>query len=107
MDHGFQGLLAMAPPADGQSTSIMPQLILFGLIFAIFYFVLIAPARRKQKKHGELLNNLKPGDKVITSGGLHGTVVGVSESIVQLRVAEQVKVDVAKHAIADVRQPEE
>ena len=94
----------MAPPSDGQQTSMFPQLVLFGLIFAIFYFVLIAPARRKQKKHAELVGSLKPGDKVVTNGGIHGTVVGVSESILQIRIADQVKIEVAKHAIADVRQ---
>jgi preprotein translocase subunit YajC len=75
------------------------MLMPFLFIFVIFYFLLIRPARKRQKALDELVKNLKPGDRVATSGGLYGTVVAVTESRVQLRIADQVKVDVAKSAV--------
>jgi len=77
----------------------------FVLIFLIFYFLLIAPARRKQKKHAEMLGNLKNGDRIITQGGMYGTVVGVGETVIQVRIADKVKIDVAKHAISGLQAP--
>jgi preprotein translocase subunit YajC len=70
------------------------------LIMVIFYFLMIMPAQRRQKKVAEMLKNLKTGDKVITNGGIHGTIVGLEDDAVQLRVAEQVKVKVSRSAIA-------
>ena len=81
-------------------------LLMMAMIFAVFYFLLIAPARRKQKQHAEMLTALKNGDRVVTTGGIYGTVVGVSEQTIQLRIADQVKIEIAKNAIAD-RQPSE
>ena len=78
------------------------------LIFVVFYFLLIAPARKKQKKHTELLDSLKNGDRVITNGGIHGTVVGVTDHLIQVRIAEKVKIDVSRHAVAGLQaSPEE
>jgi len=97
-------LLAMAaPPGGGSQSNPLIQLVPFVLIFVIFYVLVILPARRKQKHHAQKLDQLKSGDRVVTSGGIHGTVVGVTDSTVQLRIADQVKVDVAKHAITELR----
>ena len=93
--------LAAAPPPGAQP---QPLWWTFGpvvLVFVIFYFLLIAPARKKQKRHQEMLGELKPGDRVITQGGIYGTVAGVSESVVQLKIADQVKVEVDKRSISD------
>ncbi len=62
------------------------------IIMVIFYVLLILPAQRRQKKTQAMLNALKNGDKVVTSGGLYGTIVGLEPDAVQLRIAEQVKV---------------
>src|SRR5277367_6417217 len=70
------------------------------LIMVIFYFLMILPAQRRQKKVTEMLKALKTGDKVITNGGIYGTIVGLEDEAVQLRVAEQVKMKVARSAIA-------
>ncbi len=75
------------------------------LILVIFYFLLIMPAQRRQKKSAAMLRSLKTGDKVITNGGIYGTIVGLEEDSVQLRIADQVKVKVARSAIAGL-QPE-
>lgn len=74
---------------------------LFFVIFAIFYLLLIRPARVKQKHHQEMLNALGNGDRVLTTGGIFGTIVGISEGTVQLRIADKVKIDIQKSAIAE------
>jgi len=61
---------------------------------------MILPAQRRQKKVAQMLKNLKTGDKVITNGGIYGTIVGLEDEAVQLRIAEQVKVKVSRSAIA-------
>ena len=73
------------------------------LIMVIFYFLMILPAQRRQKKVTEMLKALKTGDKVITNGGIYGTIVGLEDEAVQLRVAEQVKMKVARSAIAGLQ----
>ena len=105
MSFPLYAVLAMAQPSGGEKPNFLVQLAPLILIFVIFYFLLIAPARRKQKKHTEMLGNLKSGDRVVTSGGVYATVVGVTEQVVQLRIADGVKIEVAKHAIAGM-QPE-
>jgi len=100
-------ILAFSPPSgEGQQNSLV-YFIPYILIFVVFYFLLIAPARRKQKRHGEMLENLKNGDKVITNGGIHGTVVGVADGVVQVRIADQVKIEVSKQAVAALKDAEE
>jgi preprotein translocase subunit YajC len=92
--------LALGAPPQGQgSPNIFVQILPLALIFVIFYFLLIRPARSKQKALRAMLDTLKAGDKVITSSGIHGTVVGLSDDIVQLRIADNVKVDFSKSAI--------
>jgi preprotein translocase subunit YajC len=73
------------------------------LIMVIFYFLMILPAQRRQKKVNEMLAALKNGDKVITNGGIYGTIVGLEHDTVQLRIAEQVKMKVARNAIAGMQ----
>ena len=103
MENLWGSWLAMAPAGDGAQPSIISTLALPAMLFAVFYFLLIAPARKKQKAHQQTLENLKSGDKVVTTGGIHGTVVGISDQIVQVRIADQVKVEVSKQAVAAVR----
>jgi preprotein translocase subunit YajC len=73
------------------------------VIMVIFYVLLIMPAQRRQKKTQAMLDALQMGDKVVTSGGLYGTVVGLEPEAVQLRIADQVKVKVARSAISAVQ----
>ncbi len=75
----------------------------FILIFAVFYFLLILPNQRKQKKWQEMLNNLKAGDRVTTTGGIRGTIFVIKDDVIQLRVApDNLKIEVVKSAIASV-----
>lgn len=83
-----------------QSGNPLSVLILPLIIFAIFYVVMFLPMRKRQKKHQEMLGKLTKGDRVVTSGGIYGTVVSVDGDVVTLRVAENVKLQVARAAIA-------
>ncbi len=77
------------------------QFLPFILIFGIFYLLLIMPMRRRQKKHQELLGKLTKGDRVITNGGIFGTVVEVEDDKLTLRIAEpRVDIQVARSAVA-------
>jgi preprotein translocase subunit YajC len=69
-------------------------------IFIIFYFLLIRPQQKQQKAHDKMLEGLKKGDKILTSGGFYGTIVGIKGSDLEVRFAENVKLTVARHAVA-------
>ncbi len=78
------------------------------LIFVIFYFLLIRPQQRKMKKHQNMLSNLSKGDNVVTEGGIYGSVVGLKDNIVVLKIAtvknEDVKIEVSRARIAFLEQ---
>lgn len=91
-------LLFQAPQGGG-----IALFLPFILIMVIFYFLMILPAQRRQKKVNEMLKNLKTGDKVITNGGIYGTIVGLENDAVQLRIAEQVKIKISRSAVAGLQ----
>jgi preprotein translocase subunit YajC len=86
--------------SGGQGAGFNQQLMLILIIFSIFYFIVFRPMRKKQRETEQMIAELKNGDRVVTNGGIYGTVVGVSDDVVQLRVADHVKIQVAKSAIA-------
>jgi len=96
LDLGFVALAA--PPNLGASPLL--QFVPFVLVLAIFYFVILMPMKRRQKKVDEFLAALKVGDRVITSGGLHGSVAKLDGQVVSLQVAQNVRIDVSRNAIA-------
>jgi preprotein translocase subunit YajC len=85
-----------AAPGQNPITGLIPIVAMV----LIFYFLLIAPVRKRQREQDELINNLKNGDKVVTSGGIYGTVMGIQDDRLRLKVADQVKIDVTKQSIA-------
>ena len=76
-------------------------------ILAIFYLIVFLPARRRQKKLQEMIDSLKSGDKVVTSSGIYGTIVGFKDDRIQLRVAENVKIEMSRNAVTALQKPEE
>lgn len=94
----------MAPPPDGSGGggSLVSTLIMFAAIFLIFYFLIIRPQQKRQKERERLLSEVKKGDKVILSSGLHGVVAGLEEKTVLVQVSENVKMKFEKSAIAQV-----
>jgi preprotein translocase subunit YajC len=103
---GIAYAMAPAQGQGGQQQSPYSFLIFMGVIFAIFYFILIRPQQKRQKVHRQLLENLKKGDRVVTTGGLYGTVAGLADTVVTLEIADKVKVKVGKSYIAGVMKPE-
>jgi preprotein translocase subunit YajC len=97
----FLTMQAQSSPFGGQLGMFLPLVI----IMVIFYVLLILPAQRRQKKTQAMLSQLKNGDKVVTNGGIFGTIVGLEDEAVQLRISDQVKVKVLRSAIAGM-QPE-
>jgi preprotein translocase subunit YajC len=91
-------LLQAAP--SGVAANPLVQMAPYLLMFVIFYFVLLAPMRKQQKKQKEMLSALKKGDRVVTSGGIHGTVAQVEDQIVWLKIADTVKIKVSRSAIS-------
>lgn len=89
-------LFAMATPPDG---GLLPPLILFAVMVGIFYFIVLQPMQRKQAKVQQFQQSLKVGDRVITTGGIYGQVTKVSNDVIQLQIAVNVRVDVARQAI--------
>jgi preprotein translocase subunit YajC len=81
--------------AGGPTSSPLVQLVPILLIFGIFYFLLLAPMRKRQKQHQALLSQLKRGDKVVTNGGLLGEIAAVEEKVVHLKLADNVRVKAA------------
>ena len=99
--------VAMATPqaiTQGGARNALATFIPLILIFVVFYVLLILPQQKKQKKHRQMIESLKRGDKVITMGGIHGAVTHVGENTVTLKIADDVKVEVNKGAIATIKQ---
>jgi preprotein translocase subunit YajC len=102
----FAGVSAMALQLGGGSGLLGLAPLLF--IFAIFYFLLIMPQQRKQKKWQAMLGQLKTGDKVVTSGGLRGTIIGLKDDAVTVRVPpDNLKLEVSRASVVSVATAEE
>jgi preprotein translocase subunit YajC len=96
---------AAQQPGDPRITMLL-QVLQFLPIFVILYFLLIRPQQQQKKKHDEMLKTLKKGDRVLTTGGLYGTVLGLDEAKVVLKIAdgpkEDVKAEFARSAVVQV-----
>jgi preprotein translocase subunit YajC len=82
-----------------QTPSGIISLLPIVFILGIFYLIVFLPARRRQKKLQEMIDNLKTGDKIVTTGGIYGTVVGIKDDRIQVRIAENVKVEMSRNAV--------
>lgn len=94
---------AMAPASGGSSEgSLISTLVMFGLIIAIFYFLILRPQQKRQKDRQKMLDAVKKGDKVVTAGGMHGTVAGLDDKTVLLQVSDNVKMKFDRSAIGNI-----
>ena len=97
-------MLLQASPGGSSLVSLLPLIA----IFLVFYFLLILPNQRRQKKLQEMVQNLKNGDRVVTSSGLHGTIVGLRDDYIVLRVPpDSLKIEVQRAAVAEIERPPE
>jgi len=92
----FPLAFAEGPSASSPFVQLVPILLIFG----IFYFLLLAPMRKRQKAHAKMVSELKRGDRVVTNGGLIGEIAAVEEKVVHLKLADNVKVRLLKTAVA-------
>jgi preprotein translocase subunit YajC len=90
-------VLAMGVSPDGGSAWM--NFVPFVLVLGIFYFIILLPMKRKQQKVQQFLDNLKVGDRIVTTGGMYGLVTRLGEQSVQVQIADKVRVEVAKAAI--------
>jgi preprotein translocase subunit YajC len=90
-------VFAMGMTADGASPLL--QVVPFALILGIFYFIILLPAKRKQQKVQEFLDNLKENDKIVTTSGIYGQIARINGDRVQLQIADKVRIDVSRAAI--------
>ena len=94
--------LAQNAPAANPTGSMISTIVTFGLVFVIFYFLIIRPQNKKQKEAQKMIEAVKKGDKVVTIGGVHATVASVKETTVVLKVDDNVKMEFSKSAIQAV-----
>jgi preprotein translocase subunit YajC len=93
---------AAQSPSGSGGGSMMVQIAFFAAIFAIFYFLLIRPQQKQKRERESMLSAVKPGDRVVMSSGLHGTVVKLSDQSVTLKVADQVRLEFDRSAIGRI-----
>ena len=93
--------LLLAPPAAGGNggSSMVSTLIMFGMIFVIFYFMILRPQQKRAKERTQMLESIKKGDKIITSGGMHGKVINVDEKTILIEASDNVKLKFDRSAI--------
>ena len=100
MIFGTMFSLAQQPAAGQvQRPNMLTALLPFVAVFAIFYLLIIMPQRKKQKKHLEMVEQLTPGKRIITTAGIFGTIMGVQKDRIELKVAANVKIDITKSAV--------
>jgi preprotein translocase subunit YajC len=98
---------AMGQPPSGEQQTSAPaflQLMPLILLFVVFYLLLIRPQQKQRKEHEAMIKSLRTGDRVVTSGGIHGVVTNVKERTVMVKIADNVKVELNKSAVAAVTQ---
>ena len=86
------------------TSSILPMVVFLVLIFGLFYFVMIRPQRRKQKEHETIVQELQKGDKVLTAGGIYGTIESLNEENIVIKVESGATIRVARGSVAGLRE---
>lgn len=95
-------LMAADPAAGSNSASMMTSLITFGMVILIFYFMIIRPQKKRDKEAKAMLAAMKKGDKIVTIGGIHGTIVTVKDNTVVVKVDDSARIEFSKNAISTV-----
>jgi preprotein translocase subunit YajC len=92
---------------QGGTAQMLQMILMIGGMFAVLYFLMIRPQRKRQREHMDMISNLKKGDRVITRGGIHGLVTLVRDNTLKLRVADNCEIILSKSAVAAVVSPGE
>ena len=104
LDVAFAQATQAAPDAPSSMDQMIHMLSLLGITVGIVYFMIIRPQQRKQKETEAMRSSIRKGDRVLTTGGLFGTVVGEKEGIIVLKVADDVKMEFARDSIVQVKE---
>lgn len=99
---GAQTTPATPPTGPGGAPMWLGNLFLIVSFMLIFYFLVLRPQQKRQKQAQKMLESLKKGDRVVTTGGIHGTILNVKDDVVTIKIDENVKVDVSKSAVTSV-----
>ncbi len=91
-------------PAGGEGGGGFSTFIPLILMFVIFYFLLIRPQQKKTKEHRQMISSLKKGDRIVTSGGLHGRITGLSDTTLTVEIADKVRVKVTRGSVGALSQ---
>ncbi len=94
--------IALLQSGGNGTAALIANVLPIVAIGLVFYFIVIAPANKQRRKTQEMLSSLQKGDRVVTSGGIYGTIQGVEPDVVYLKIAENVKVKVARSAVSGV-----
>ena len=100
-----KGLLLLEAQAANPTGQMVSTLVTFGLVFVVFYFLIIRPQNKKQKDMQKMIAAVKKGDRIVTIGGVHGTVHAVKETTVVVRVDDDCRIEFSKSAISTVAVP--
>ena len=93
----------LAMGAAPESGNMWLQFVPFAIVLAIFYFIILLPMKKKQQKVDAFLAALKVGDKIVTTGGIYGQITRLNDQVVQLQIADKVRIDVAKAAVGGLQ----
>lgn len=102
----FHGLLFQETSKPGGLLALIINILPIVFIFGLLYFLFIRPQIKQQREHRDLIERLKVGDKIITTSGFYGTIVGVDEKTFKVRLADKVTVVMDKNAVAGLQPPE-
>ena len=100
-------LLAQGAPPGQQTGSIMQLLVPMALMMVIAYVILIRPQRRKQREHEDRVKRVKAGDRIVTNGGIHGTIAAVKDHTFMMKIADNVKLEIEQSNIMRILSTEE
>jgi len=102
MNQLVSGLVLLQAQTGNPTGQMISTLVTFGLVFVIFYFLIIRPQNKKQKEAQKMIEAVKKGDKVVTVGGVHGVISSVKETTVVIKVDDNTKIEFSKSAIQAV-----
>ena len=95
---------AAAPAAPSASEQMLHMVVILAITVGIFYFMIIRPQQKRQKETEAMLASVKKGDRVLTTGGIYGTVVGTKDDVVVLKVTDEVKMEFSRASIVQVKE---
>ena len=98
---------AMGSPPGGGSANPIASLLPFVLMFAVLYLLILRPQMKKQKNQQKMIDELQKGDEIVTSGGIHGTILNLKDDIIVLKLAENVKIELSRAAVSRVKNKEQ